>query len=186
MKYILWTSVLLYDKLRESRSLTRQLNKGGAQMENELLEKGLAEVRRVKAIWENTGSGLKSVQSRATLDQALDEAKCKLAMAVVLNGGANWIVEPFFPGNIRLTKIVRGLGGLDVGSSEVYSHGHSAREPLIILWNLLPDEAASVEVATVLTELRVKFGDPLRTCDNMIAICGRFFRFVDGKYEVME
>ena len=155
-------------------------------MENELLAKGLAEVRRVKAIWEDAGSGLKSVQSRATQDQALDEAKCKLAMAIVLAGGSNWIIEPFFPGNFKLMKIIRGLGALDVGLSEVYNRGNPEHEPVRVLWNLLTDEADNAQVAAALMAFRGKFDCLSIECDNMIAIRGRFFRFAGGKYEVME
>ena len=154
-------------------------------MGHEQLEKGLAEVRRVKAVWEDTGSGLKSVQSRATLDQALDEAKCKLAMAIGLAGGSNWVIQRHLH-LFMLVKFVRGLGCMDLAEADFIRPGEAKYNSMQWLFNLLKNKANDAAVAAALGELRIKFGEPLRTCDNMIAICGRFFCFVGDKYEVME
>ena len=160
-------------------------------MENELLQKSLDEVRRARAVLEDTGTGLKTVSARAILERTLDEAKCKLAMAIVLAGGSNWVIQSHLH-RLMLVKLVRGLGGMDLAEADFILPGEPKYDCVRRLFNLSEDKADDAEVAAVLTELRIKFGDFLRTCDNMIAIRGRFFRFDEGmpaqisKYEVME
>ncbi|OGF38172.1 hypothetical protein A2482_04305 [Candidatus Falkowbacteria bacterium RIFOXYC2_FULL_48_21] len=152
-------------------------------MENELLEKSIAELRLARAAVERMHEEHGS--ERVTAEQALDMAKCQLAMAIVLAGGSNWVIQRHLH-LFMLVKVVRGLGCLDLAEADVIPPREAKCDSLRRLFNLLKDKADDAAVAAALMEMRMKFGDPLRTCDNMVAIRGRFFRFADDKYEVME
>lgn len=153
-------------------------------MDKDMLEKSMADLRLARAtlaaMHEEIGSG------RATADQAFNEAQCKLAMAIVLSGGSNWICESVFPdASIKLAKIVRGAGGMNITSLSIYSRRNYEHGFVSRLQKLLTNKADDAEVAAALTEVHNRLHSFRDAYDKLIAVRGRFFRFVDGKYEVM-
>lgn len=153
-------------------------------MENELLRKSVEELRKIQTIFDKRQKEEGTVPS--ALDQLLDELKCRLAFAIILAGGSNWVLE-ISTHRFTLTKIIRANGGMGIATlrDPFFMIGEPEYDGLRRLFNLLEEKADDAKVVALLTEFRKQFGDPLRTCDNMIAIRGRFFRFVGGKYEVM-
>jgi len=112
---------------------------------------------------------------------ALRSAKFRLVLTIISTGGAQWVIEHC--GGMHLVKITRGGFGL---MAVPFRYRKKDQEMIAIraIDELCDGVGLGERIAEKLTALR-KVSNMFKRSDDLLALGEHFFRFVNGKYELL-
>ena len=158
-------------------------------MENELLEKGLAEVRRARVAVDE--AGVQANARLATAQTALEDANFQMTIAIIMNGGVRLGVMlgaicsngRYSSDAVQVTSVTRQGGDLH-GDTWVVEPSSASNSDLRVLEERLRRHDAQA-IAAALTKAQYALRQYAIGNCAQIAVGGYFFRLVGDKYEVM-
>ena len=154
--------------------LETRLNKEVAAVKN-----AVARVAKENAWLQSEAGGSMAALHRA--EAVLRSARFKLVLTIISAGGAQWAIEHL--GGMHLVKITRGGFGL---MAVPFRYREKDQEMIAIraIDELCEGVGLVERIAEKLTALR-KDSDMFKRSDDLLALGEHFFRFVNGKYELL-
>lgn len=158
-------------------------------MENELLEKSMADLRRARAVVNDVGEQANAQLAMGT--KALEDAKFQMTMAIIMTGGvwlgielgANRANGQYSREAVRVTSVARHFGDLR-GAVRVVELSSVGNSEMRVLESALHSFDVQ-KIATALTKARYVLCQNAMIDCAKVAVGGHFFRLVGDKYEVM-
>ena len=158
-------------------------------MENELLAKGLAEVRRARAAVDEAGA--QASARLATAQTALEDASFQMTIAILMNGGVRLGVtlgticsnRRYSSDAVQVTSVTRQGGDLHEVIWGVAPRRAGNSDLRVLEARLRRHDAQAIAAALTKAQYALRQYAP-GNCAQ-IAVGGYFFRLVGDKYEVL-